>query len=153
LPLQGRSQQGEHAARRQTARREPAAAAVVQVRCAGNCVIQVPPAAIPLPGPAGTVPSGTRLQGFRAGSPPSERLAAARVESHAFPGDSALAPRATWKGYVKIAELAFPTALYAGATTSQRVSFHILNRKTGNRVHRQYIDEETEKPVERDQQV
>src|SRR5690606_23536044 len=47
----------------------------------------------------------------------------------------------------------FPVALYAAATTSQRVSFHILNRKTGHRVHRQYIDEETEKPVERDQQV
>ncbi len=64
-----------------------------------------------------------------------------------------MAPRATWKGYVKVAELAFPVALYAGATTSKRVSFHVLNRKTGNRVHRQYLDEETEKPVERDQQV
>lgn len=64
-----------------------------------------------------------------------------------------MAPRATWKGYVKVAELAFPVALYAGATTGKRVSFHILNRKTGNRVHRQYIDEETEKPVEREQQV
>jgi DNA end-binding protein Ku len=64
-----------------------------------------------------------------------------------------MAPRATWKGYVKLSELAFPVALYAGATTSKRVSFHILNRKTGNRVHRQYIDEETEKPVEREQQV
>ena len=64
-----------------------------------------------------------------------------------------MAPRATWKGYVKVAELSFPVALYAGATTSKRVSFHVLNRKTGNRVHRQYVDEETEKPVERDQQV
>lgn len=64
-----------------------------------------------------------------------------------------MAPRATWKGYVKVAELAFPVALYAGATTSSRVSFHILNRKTGNRVHRQYFDEDSEEPVERDQQV
>ena len=64
-----------------------------------------------------------------------------------------MAPRATWKGYVKVSELAFPVALYAGATTSKRVAFHILNRKTGNRVHRQYFDEETEKSVERDQQV
>lgn len=64
-----------------------------------------------------------------------------------------MAPRATWKGYVKVSELAFPVSLYAGATTSKRVAFHILNRKTGNRVHRQYIDEETEKAVERDQQV
>lgn len=64
-----------------------------------------------------------------------------------------MAPRATWKGYVKLSELAFPVALYAGATTSKRVSFHVLNRKTGHRVHRQYFDEETEEPVERDQQV
>ena len=62
-------------------------------------------------------------------------------------------PRATWKGYVKLAELVFPVALYAGATTSKRISFHILNRKTGNRVNRQYIDEETEKPVEPEHQV
>lgn len=68
-------------------------------------------------------------------------------------GVSAVAPRATWKGYVKVSELAFPVSLYAGATTSKRVSFHILNRKTGNRVSRQYIDEDTGKPVERDQQV
>lgn len=64
-----------------------------------------------------------------------------------------MAPRATWKGYVKVGELAFPVSLYAGATTSGRISFHILNRHTGNRVHREYVDEETEKPVERDQQV
>ncbi len=64
-----------------------------------------------------------------------------------------MAPRATWKGYVKLAELSVPVALYAAATTSKRVSFHILNRKTGNRVHREYIDEETEKPVDREQQA
>lgn len=64
-----------------------------------------------------------------------------------------MAPRATWKGYVKIAELAFPVALYAGATTSERVSFHILNRRTGHRVHRQYVDEETGKAVERERQA
>src|SRR3546814_11211491 len=64
-----------------------------------------------------------------------------------------MAPRATWKCYVKVAELAFPVALYAGATAAKRVSFHILNRTTGNRVHREYIDEETGQPVEREQQV
>lgn len=64
-----------------------------------------------------------------------------------------MAPRATWKGYVKVAELAVPAALYAGASTAQRVSFHVLNRKTGNRVRREYIDEETEEPVEREMQV
>lgn len=67
--------------------------------------------------------------------------------------EDVLALRATWKGHIKLAELAFPVALYAGATTSKRVSFHVLNRKTGHRVHRQYIDEETEEPVEKEEQV
>ena len=44
-------------------------------------------------------------------------------------------------------------ALYSAASTSERVSFHTLNRKTGNRVRRQYVDEETGKPVEADDQV
>jgi DNA end-binding protein Ku len=64
-----------------------------------------------------------------------------------------MAARSIWKGHIKLAELAFPVALYAAATTSKRISFHILNRKTGNRVHREYVDEETEKPVEKEQQV
>lgn len=64
-----------------------------------------------------------------------------------------MAPRATWKGYLKVAELAVPVALYAGATASKRVSFHILNRATGHRVRRQYVDEVTGRPVEREQQV
>jgi DNA end-binding protein Ku len=61
--------------------------------------------------------------------------------------------RAVWKGRIKLAELTFPVSLYAAAATSQRVSFHILNRKTRNRVHREYVDEETGKPVEKDDQV
>ncbi|GGA55600.1 non-homologous end joining protein Ku [Nitratireductor aestuarii] len=64
-----------------------------------------------------------------------------------------MAPRATWKGYIKLAELALPISLYAGATTSKRISFHIINRKTGNRVSREYIDEDTSKVVDREHQV
>ncbi len=64
-----------------------------------------------------------------------------------------MAPRANWKGFIKISELAFPVALYAAATTSERISFHTINRKTGNRVRRQFVDEETERPVEREAQV
>lgn len=64
-----------------------------------------------------------------------------------------MSPRAIWKGYLKIDELACPVALHSAASTSERVSFHTLNRKTGNRVQRQYVDEETGEPVERDEQV
>lgn len=61
--------------------------------------------------------------------------------------------RAVWKGHLSVGELSFAVALYAAATTSERISFHVVNRKTGNRVRRQYVDEETGKPVERDEQV
>lgn len=64
-----------------------------------------------------------------------------------------MAPRAIWKGVLKVAEVTCPVALYTAASTSERISFHTLNRKTGNRVHRQFIDEVTGKPVERDDQV
>src|SRR3546814_15005418 len=43
--------------------------------------------------------------------------------------------------------------LYTAASTSKRISFHTLNRATGHRVSRQYVDQETGKPVERDDQV
>lgn len=64
-----------------------------------------------------------------------------------------MAPRAIWKGVLKVAEVTCPVALYTAASTSERISFHMLNRKTGNRVHRQFVDEVTGKPVEKDDQV
>ncbi|HEV7717494.1 MAG TPA: Ku protein [Arsenicitalea sp.] len=64
-----------------------------------------------------------------------------------------MAPRANWKGFLKVAEVTCPVALYTAASTSERITFHTLNRKTGNRVNRQFIDSETGKPVESDDQV
>lgn len=64
-----------------------------------------------------------------------------------------MAPRAIWKGVLKIAELTCPVALYTAASTAERITFHTLNRKTGNRVQRQFVDEVTGKPVEHDDQV
>jgi DNA end-binding protein Ku len=61
--------------------------------------------------------------------------------------------RPSWKGALKLGELAFDVALFAAASTSERVSFHIVNAKTGDRVHREYIDAETGKVVEHDDQV
>ncbi len=64
-----------------------------------------------------------------------------------------MAARALWKGHLKIKELTCAVAMYAAASTSDRVSFHTINRKTGNRVRREYVDAETGKPVEREDQV
>lgn len=61
--------------------------------------------------------------------------------------------RAIWKGDLSIGKLSCAIALYAAATSSARVSFHIVNRKTGNRVRREYVDEGTGKPVGREDQV
>ncbi|MBI1620705.1 non-homologous end joining protein Ku [Aquamicrobium zhengzhouense] len=64
-----------------------------------------------------------------------------------------MAPRAIWKGHLSIDELSCAVALYSAATTSERVSFHMVNKKTGNRVRREYVDEQTGKPVPREDQV
>jgi DNA end-binding protein Ku len=61
-----------------------------------------------------------------------------------------VAPRANWKGYLKVGELSCQVALYTAASTSDRVSFHIVNRETGNRVHRQMVDSDTGSEVESD---
>ncbi|WP_275784596.1 Ku protein [Pararhizobium gei] len=64
-----------------------------------------------------------------------------------------MAPRANWKGFLKVGELSCAVALYTAASTAERIAFHMINRKTGNRLHREFVDSETGKPVEREDQV
>ena len=64
-----------------------------------------------------------------------------------------MAPRPNWKGYLKLSLVSCPVALYPATTTSERVSFRTLNRETGNRVRRQFVDEQTGEPVETEDQV
>jgi len=64
-----------------------------------------------------------------------------------------LAPRASWKGFLKIAEVTCPVALYAAASTTERIALHTINRRTGNRIQREFVDAETGETVERDDQV
>ncbi|WP_449393614.1 non-homologous end joining protein Ku [Devosia riboflavina] len=64
-----------------------------------------------------------------------------------------MAARAVWSGVIKIAELVCPVKLYTAATTSERISLHMINRKTGNRLKRVYVDDKTEKPVDKEDQV
>ncbi|MBS7540471.1 non-homologous end joining protein Ku [Ancylobacter lacus] len=64
-----------------------------------------------------------------------------------------MAVRANWRGFLKLAELTCPVGLYTAASTSDRVSFHTLNRRTGHRVHRQFVDRDTGAVVEREEQV
>jgi DNA end-binding protein Ku len=61
-----------------------------------------------------------------------------------------MAPRANWKGYLKLSLVSCPIALYPAASTSERVSFNRINKKTGRRLRQQLIDAETGDPVEKD---
>jgi len=64
-----------------------------------------------------------------------------------------MAPRPNWKGYLKLSLVSCPVALFPATTTSERVSFRTLNRATGNRVRRQFVDEATNDPVETEDQI
>jgi DNA end-binding protein Ku len=64
-----------------------------------------------------------------------------------------MAARAVWSGVIKIAEIISPVKMYTAATTSERISLHLVNRKTGNRLRRIYVDNKTDKPVETKDQV
>src|SRR5262247_695922 len=61
-----------------------------------------------------------------------------------------MAPRAYWKGYLKLSLVSCPIALYPASSSSERVSFNRINTKTGNRLKQQMVDSETGEPVERD---
>jgi DNA end-binding protein Ku len=60
------------------------------------------------------------------------------------------ARRAYWKGYLKLSLVTCPVALYPASSQSDKTNFHQINRKTGNRLRQQMVDEETGKVVEKD---
>jgi DNA end-binding protein Ku len=59
-----------------------------------------------------------------------------------------MAPRAYWKGYLKLSLVSCPIALNPATSSSERVSFRQINKKTGNRLRQQLVDDETREPVE-----
>jgi DNA end-binding protein Ku len=61
--------------------------------------------------------------------------------------------RANWKGFIKFGGVAVAVKLYTAASSSERIAFHTLNRVTGNRVRRVFVDSETGDPVEPEEQV
>jgi len=64
-----------------------------------------------------------------------------------------MAPRPNWKGFLKLSLVSCSVALYTATSTSQRVSFNIINRKTGNRVRYDVVDAETGDEVEKEDRV
>jgi DNA end-binding protein Ku len=54
-----------------------------------------------------------------------------------------MAPRAYWKGFLRLSLVSCPIALFPATSEREKVSFHQLNRKTGNRIRYHKVDEET----------
>ena len=61
-----------------------------------------------------------------------------------------MAPRANWKGYLRLSLVSCPIALYPASSLSEKVSFNRVNRKTGNRLKQQNVDSKTGEVVPRE---
>lgn len=61
--------------------------------------------------------------------------------------------RAQWKGFIKFGEVSCGVALYTAASTSDRITFNTINKATGNRVNRVFIDSDTEETVPKEAQT
>ena len=64
-----------------------------------------------------------------------------------------MAPRAQWKGYLKLSLVSCPVALFSAASASERISFHLINRETGHRLKQQYVDSVTGDPVDTEERI
>ena len=53
-----------------------------------------------------------------------------------------MAPRAYWKGYLKLSLVSCPIALYPATSEREKISFHQLNKETGNRIKYRKVDAE-----------
>ena len=64
-----------------------------------------------------------------------------------------MAPRAYWKGFLRLSLVSCPIALYPATTQREKINFHQLNRKTGHRIRYLKVDAETGDEVDRDEIV
>src|SRR5580704_4115777 len=64
-----------------------------------------------------------------------------------------MAPRPFWKGYLKLSLVTCPVAMTPATSETEKVRFHTLNRKTGNRVVSRYVDAESGRPIEEGDEV
>jgi DNA end-binding protein Ku len=62
-----------------------------------------------------------------------------------------VAPRAYWKGYLRLSLVSCPIALFPATSEREKVSFHQINRATGNRIRYRKVDAESGEEVPSDQ--
>ncbi|WP_315765779.1 MULTISPECIES: Ku protein [unclassified Bradyrhizobium] len=58
-----------------------------------------------------------------------------------------MAPRANWKGFLRLSLVTCPVALYPATSESEKVAFNQINRKTGHRIKYSKVDAETGEEV------
>jgi DNA end-binding protein Ku len=61
-----------------------------------------------------------------------------------------MAPRANWKGFLRLSLVTCPVALYPATSESEKVSFNQINKKTGHRIKYAKVDAETGEEVTND---
>ena len=61
-----------------------------------------------------------------------------------------MAPRAYWKGSLKLSSVTCPIALYPASTQAEKTHFHQINIKTGHRLKQQMVDERTGRVVDKE---
>ena len=61
-----------------------------------------------------------------------------------------MAPRANWKGFLRLSLVTCPVALYPATSDTEKVSFNQINRKTGHRIKYAKVDAETGEEVATD---
>ena len=54
-----------------------------------------------------------------------------------------MAPRANWKGFLRLSLVTCPVALYPATSKSEKISFNQLNRQTGHRIKYLKVDADT----------
>jgi len=60
-------------------------------------------------------------------------------------------PRPYWKGYLKLSLVTCPIELFPASSQAAKTHFHQINKKTGNRLRQQMVDEDTGRVVETEQ--
>ncbi|MCK1354920.1 MULTISPECIES: Ku protein [unclassified Bradyrhizobium] len=58
-----------------------------------------------------------------------------------------MAPRANWKGFLRLSLVTCPVALYPATSESEKISFNQLNRQTGHRIKYLKVDTDTGEEV------
>jgi len=58
-----------------------------------------------------------------------------------------MAPRANWKGFLRLSLVTCPVALYPATSDSEKISFNQINRNTGHRIKYMKVDSDTGEEV------